>query len=171
MPTLVVPIFFCSKWHPLRWERHLNIFKLGLQFNHGMPSPSEHSAAQFGFAVRKRKFDGIFLQWNDAEVLIRWVSQRKSKDSVILAGNLQQTAPQNVLKTQDKELTAVPLTEDPWKSQIENKGGTGLAQASHQSRSPTMRRVTRMWSRSGTILQNLRRRLQHNNNRCNTIWR
>ena len=39
------------------------------------------------------KFDSIFLQWNDAPVLIRWVNQRKSKHPVILAGNLQQTTP------------------------------------------------------------------------------
>ena len=84
------------------------------------------------------KFDSIFLQWNDAPVLIRWVNQRKSKHPVILAGNLQQTTPKQVVKTQEKESLAVPMTEDPWKSWIDNKGGTELAQASHQPKPVAM---------------------------------
>ena len=84
------------------------------------------------------KFDDIFVQWNDAPVLIKWLTAKKTKDPVILAGT---THVENSIKKpvhQDVEGSLSGLSEDPWKRWIENKGGSGMNANGNQSKGSAM---------------------------------
>ena len=57
----------------------------------------------------------------------------KGNAPIILAGNLQQEAKVKTVTRQEAE-TSNALADDPWRSYIENKGGTGLAQTAALSK-------------------------------------
>ena len=72
----------------------------------------------------EKRFSETFAQWNNKSVLIKWIEAKENKMPVILAGEMQK-------KVHDNTVPAVQgdsgqIGDDPWKSWIANKGGTGL---------------------------------------------
>ena len=88
------------------------------------------------------KFEDIFVQWNDSPVLIRWITQKKGKEPIILAGQLQKETATKATKGQEVDHVGGGLKEDPWKSWIENKGGSGLPHAGNYNKTSTPAVVT-----------------------------
>ena len=81
--------------------------------------------------VAEKKFDDVFLQWNNKPVLVKWIQQKKDKQPVVLAGNVQkvfQTPPPEALT--DSATEATSHQNDPWGTWIKNHGGSGLSHAS-----------------------------------------
>ena len=74
----------------------------------------------------EQKFDGTFLQWNGAPVLIQWISQRKDRQPLILAGQIPKLFPKATSSHGEPAQNSTDLLEDPWKNYIAKQGGTGM---------------------------------------------
>ena len=72
------------------------------------------------------KFEGTFLQWNGSPVLIQWISQKRDRQPLILAGQIPKDTPKAMTTQGETPQVAKDLIEDPWKNYIAKEGGTGM---------------------------------------------
>ena len=80
--------------------------------------------------VAEKRFEDVFPQWNNKPVLVKWIQQRKEKQPVVLAGNVQKffQAPSSEPQMEVTNDTT-NLQSDPWGTWIKNHGGSGLSQS------------------------------------------
>ena len=92
--------------------------------------PVRSFSAGAWLCVAEKQFEEVFLQWNDRPVLVKWLQQRKEKQPIVLAGNIQKSLRVTQIDTPNGAQDHVNQI-DPWGTWIRNHRGFGLNQSSN----------------------------------------
>ena len=88
--------------------------------------------------VAEKRFEAVFAQWNGSPIIVKWLDDRKRRDPVILAGNVQKPlgikAIENVKQLPPGGDSNMQF-EDPWKFYNSDRMGAAGSSALLQPRS------------------------------------